>query len=467
MSSNYLDTIKNLEKNSTDAETIEAEKPSYLNIIRSKTSEKELPELNKFQQYLAAPTKGALRELGNQLRNLPLLQETLGDTGLLMSDEQGEELLNKLSPQPEDAISKSLERGGRIGLYAALGGQAAAQQAIPRSIAGGAIGQGLEELGAPPWLQSIGEASPFVFPAFRQIIDPTKGQEAKVSFLRRMGLSEKEIAPAIQGERKQRFLTKLIPKRGRTARALKQTRQALGNVYNQLRARPEAQQLMSPQQVNSFASEVAAVTQNWPAHLRDVIRQDAADLARAGFNGDNLINFWQDLSYAHKLGHERVGTLKGAITNALDSLSPELGKDFRMTNDIYGNFSNLSARLKPGLASDILNGVARFLRGGRVLYGFLHGNYPVMLEALGEEGAKHLSREMLINPRFQNLGKQMVTALNENRIPIFERLVKSFSDILEPIDKEAAKELEENQFKNLIKSTRQESDKEKRKQPQK
>lgn len=464
MSADYLNIIKSSNTNDLEADTIEAERPSYLNVIKKQGVKSEIPGPNKFQQYLAAPGKGLIRELGKQTRNLPGLQDALKDTGLLQSEEQAEDILNKLSPQPEDFISKSLERGGKNLLYAAIG---RSPQAMVRSGAAGAIGQTAEELGAPPWLQAVAEAVPFGIPSFKQAIDPTKGQAAQVNFLRRMGLSEKEITPAIQGEKKGRFLSKLIPRRGRTERAVKQTRQALGRVYNQLRARPEAQQLMSPQQVNTFANEVAAVTQDWPAHLRDVVRQDAADLARSGFTGDNLINFWQDLSSLHKLGYARTGTLKGPITNALDSISPQLGEDFRMTNDIYSNFSNLASRLKPGFATDILNGVAKFLRGGRVMYGFLTGNYPVLLEALGEEGAKLFSREMLINPRFQNLGKQMITALNENKIPVLKTLADKFSDYLKPIDKEASKEIQGEKFKELIKSNRPESDKEKRKQSQK
>ncbi len=464
MSVDYLNIIKNSNINPLEPETIEAEKPSYLNVIKDRGLKSDIPGPNKFQQYLAAPVKGALRELGKQTRNLPGLQGTLKDTGLLQSEEQAEEILNKLSSQPDDFISKSLERGGKNLLYAAVGG---APQATVRSGAAGVAGQTAEELGAPPWVQGLAEAAPFAFPAFRQAINPTEGQRAQVSFLRRMGLSETEIAPAIQGERKGRILSRLIPRRGRTQRALQHTRQALGRVYNQLRNRPEAQQLMNPEQANVFANEVAAVTQDWPAALRDVVRQDAADLARSGFTGDNLINFWQDLNYAHNLGHTRTGTLRGPITNALDSISPELGRDFRMTNDIYANFSNLAGRLRPGLATDILNGVARFLRGGRVMYGFLSGNYPVLLEALGEEGAKLFGREMLINPRFQNLGRQMVTALNENRIPVLRSLSDKFADLLEPIDKEAAKEIQGEKFKELIKTSRPESDKEKRKQSQK
>jgi hypothetical protein len=338
---------------------------------------------------------------------------------------------------------------------------------LPRSLAGGAIGQTLEELNAPPWLQAIGEGAPFAIPGFRRAINPTQGQAEQVGFLRRMGLSEEQIAPAIQGERKGRFLSRLVPRRGRTQRALQETRRSLGNVYNQLRGRPEAQQLMNPQQVNTFANEVAAVTQDWPAALRDVVRQDAGDLARSGFTGDNLINLWQDLNYAHNLGHQRVGTLKGPITNALDSISPELGRDFRMTNDIYSNFSTLAGRLRPGLATDLINGAARIFRSGRVLYGFLHGNYPVLLEALGEEGARLLGREMLINPRFQNLARQMVTALNHNRVSVVKSLTKTFSDLLEPIDKKASKEIQGEKFRDLIKSNRPESAKEKRKQNQK
>ncbi len=464
MSADYLNIIKSSNSNDLEADTIEADRPSYLNVIKKQGMKSETYGPNKFQQYLAAPAKGVFRELGKQTRNLPGLQGSLKGTGLLQTEEEAEEILNKLSPQPEDFISKSLEKGGKNLLYAAIG---RSPQAMVRSGAAGVAGQTAEELGAPPWLQGIAEAAPFAFPSFSQAIDPTAGQAAQINFLRRQGLSEAEIAPAIQGERKGRLLAKLIPRRGRTEKVLKQTRQALGNVYNQLRARPEARQLMTPQQVNTFANEVAAVTQNWPAHLRDVVRQDAADLARSGFTGDNLINFWQDLSSLHKLGYERAGTLKGPITNALDSISPQLGNDFRMTNDIYSNFSKLASRLKPGFATDILNGVAKFLRGGRIMYGFLTGNYPVLLEALGEEGAKIFSREMLINPRFQNLGKQMVTALNKNKVPVIKTLSEKFADLLYPIDKEAAKEIQGEKFKELIKSNRQESDKEKRKQSQK
>lgn len=113
--------------------------------------EKNKLATSEFRSYLSAAPKGFLTELGEQIRNLPGMGK-LKNNPFLQTEEQAQDLLNKLLPTNKDFVSRSLERGGKLATYAPFGGNIPAN--IGRSLLAGAAGEGAKESG----LGELGQA---------------------------------------------------------------------------------------------------------------------------------------------------------------------------------------------------------------------------------------------------------------------------------------------------------------------
>jgi hypothetical protein len=329
-----------------------------------------------------------------------------------------EKLLGKPFGTGEEAITRYAEN------IAENVGQMPMKALLVPSAIGGFLGQTAEEVNAPSWMKTAAEIAPLAFPSFSKQLATTGKNKQLIEWGREMGMTEKELTPLIQSERKQGFLSKFAKKKGRAEKALKESKEALSNIYGKLREIPEANIAMNPSEINSFMKDMMPVIEDLPANIRDLVAKDAADLAKSGFTGSGLINFWQDINAAKQY---QLGRLKGPITNALERFSPKLADDFRMTNNLYSKWATISKRLKPSVASELWSAseVPRFI------YGVITGNFPVLSELLLENTAKKLATEMLVNPRFQNISKQMINALNKNKIGIANKLKDKMAKDLE------------------------------------
>ena len=403
---------------------------------------------SRLRSILSAFPKGVLKEARQQLVNTPLLGsglESLQGTGIAKTDEQIEDILNKVLPTQEDKfIERGLERGGRIAPYAAVGGGNLAAQGL-KSVLGGLAGEGAKDLGAPPLVQALTEIAAMGAPSLGKKIVPTAKQAPLVEGARNLGLSEKEIAPLIQGEGKQKFLAKAAPKRGRTQAALQRSKGALGEVYGRLAGSETAQAKLSQNDASQVVDSINDVLEKLPSGVRKTVHDDFMDLIKEGVSGSSLINFYQDLNHYIGKGERQLGLLKDPIQKGLSKISPQLGEDFALTNKLYGNYSKLASRLKPNLVGDLLQAG----RGVRIAFGITMGNFPLLAETMTESAAKNLAKEMLINPRFQNLGKQMASALNHSKWGVAKKIADSMGKEVKKIDPSVAKQLEEIDFNSL------------------
>lgn len=413
--------------------------------------EEEKP--SKIRSLISAAPKGFIKELRGQLEKSPFLGKKLKEMqkefpDLVKSDEDVQKLLEEILPTQEGFAERALERGGRIAPYAALGGGSGiagqAGQAI-RSALAGFLGEGAKELGAPSWAQALAELPAFGLPGLGKKISPTSKQKELVEGGRALGLSEEEIAPLIQSEMKQKWLTKLAPKRGRTQEALSKSKKALGNIFSRLEQSEVAKNILPDEQASQVIQSIDKVLETLPKGVRDQISGDFNDLIKNPVSGETLINFWQDLNHYIRKGETKLGILKGPITDAIEKISPQLGSDFRMTNQLYGKYGRMNQLLKPTLVSDLMTAG----RAVRTMLGITTGNFPLLIESVGESTAKRLAREMLINPRLQNLSKKMANALNANKISLSTQILNDYVKEIEKTDPEVADLLRDIDFKNL------------------
>jgi hypothetical protein len=323
---------------------------------------------------------------------------------------------------------------------------------VTRSLLGGASGETAKELGAPEWAQSLAEIPAQVVPGFGSRLIPNASQQSLVNEARTLGLTEQQITPLIQNARKVRALSKLSTKRGATEQRLKDSYDALGQVYGKLAARPESAKPLTAVQATNVGAGIQEKLATLPAGVRNKVSEDLSDLLKGEMNGQKLINFYQDINYYIGNGERQLGILKEPITTALGQISPQLAQDFNITNRLYQNYYGIASKLKPNIADDLVTAS----EGVRVLYGAFTGNYPLLAETIGEAGARKMASELLTNPRFQNLSKQMVEALNNNKLAVASKIYDSMLNLARDEDPESAVYLQRANFSSLGKQANKE-----------
>jgi hypothetical protein len=241
----------------------------------------------------------------------------------------------------------------------------------------------------------------------------------------------------IQSEFKQKWLSKLAPKRGATQKSLESTKQQLQESYSSLKKSPTAKKEISEIENGKLINRLREQLNEMPSSVRGKIEKDLEDLLANKVTGSSLINFYADVN--HYLGEnaKQLSQLKEPIKKALSSISPDLSKDFEFVNDLYSKYYKIAGRLKPNLTSDIIQaGEALGLFGSIVT-----GNYPTLVTILGEKGAKHVARLMLTSPHLQQLAKKSVIAINENKFPLAKKLIEEYKNYFKKIEPEVYEKL--------------------------
>lgn len=274
---------------------------------------------------------------------------------------------------------------------------------------------------------------------------PSTANKELYNFGKAMGMSEKEITPLMQSETKIKWLSKLAQKGKKANEALKGTHEALGDIYGDILTSSEAQKALNPNQALKFANNVKRLTKTMPVDMREAIQKDALELAKNGFTGSELMNFWKDIGYQVSKGNRELGILKGPIGEALKDINPKLGEDFVKINNLYSKYYNITKAMKPSVLTDLEN-------AGKAFYLFKNLFFfnPKALAAEGlYQGSKSIAREALINPKFQSLTKKLISTLNNKDYGraniIFDRINK----MIQKISPDIAKELKDIDFNEL------------------
>lgn len=364
--------------------------------------------------------------------------------------EEQTESLNELLPTDEGFGQKALRRGLREA-PSMMAFPGAGAQAGTRSLLAGAAGQTAEELGAPEWAQAAAELTAFIGPDItKKLISSGKDAEL-IAFAKKMGMTDEQITPLIQSEFKQKWLTKLSPKRGSTKKALENTKSSLGDVYSNIGNSEAAAKEITEQANGKLINELYSKLEQMPRDVQSKIEKDLSDLLENKITGKTLMNFYRDVN-SHLSGNtKQLSLLKEPIKEAIGTLSPELAKDFESVNKLYSKYFPIAERLKPTLASDIISAAEAIgLLGGITL-----GYTPSIVGFLGEKAAKKVAQQMLINPHLQQLSKKMVDAMNANKYGIVKKLSDAFADQLKDTSPEASKALHalsEEEIKEFLNS---------------
>lgn len=358
--------------------------------------------------------------------------------------EKQEESLNKLLPTEDDYIQRGLRRGLRQA-PTALAFPGTSLETLPRAMAAGFFGEAAKDLGAPEWAQTAAELTAYIGPDItKKLIESGKNGEL-IKHARELGLNDKQITPLIQSDFKQKWLSKLAPKRGRTESTLASAKKGVSAGYETLKKSPDAALKLPREYQEKFFDRIGTILNDMPHGVRKKIQQDIADFSSNPVTGESLTNLYSKIN--HYLGPKtkQLSLLKEPIGEALSEISPKMGKDFSTLNQLYSKYHKISSKLKPSLADDVVNAIERLGTFGS----FLLGEYGIFKKFLLEKGVRRGAQELLLNPRLQQLSEKFLLALNENKYQAAEKIYRSIKNF-DNDTKELFEDLSEEDLRELF-----------------
>lgn len=370
--------------------------------------------------------------------------------------EEQTENLNELLPTEEGFTQSALRRGLKeTPTMLAFPGSTLAT--LPRSIAAGFLGEGAKELGAPEWAQTAAELTAYIGPDItKKLLSSGKNKEL-IQKAKELGLSDEALTPLLQSDFKQKWLTKISPKRGKTQEVLTKTKSALGKTYSKIQESSPAQQALSSPATDNLITGIEEKMFKMPSGVRSKITEDFRDLINHPITGDSLMNFYVDVNQVLGKSTKQLSTLKDPIKNALKSISPELGENFETINKLYSKYYPIAQKLKPTLSSDLIGSAKNI----GLLTSIIFGYYPTILEFAGAAATSKIAQQLLINPRFQQISNKMVKAINDNKFGIAKKLTDLLAHQFQKTNPEIYEELQSitiNDLEELFKSHKKTSE---------
>lgn len=365
----------------------------------------------------------------NRLPNSNQIKEEIKDlTGI----GEGKTPEGRIAGQGAQFLGEGIPLGGGGKALAVLGG-------------GGLAGQGIREAGGPEGLATAVEIGiPLLHGVVSSTLAPTSKASKEIADAgRKIGLTEKQITPLIQGENKSSVISKVARKGTKTKNLFGSIKETLGDSYNTIKGSPQAkvklpnaEQISLRKEFGNIRNELSKTLAPSPdkESALNYIEKSLDTLRNANVTPEYLVNFWQDINKSVKWnsingGKKALTQLKEPISNALKKVSPQLAEDFELTNKLYSKYAQISKKLKPDLVDSFVNKgeIVTALPSGLAL---AYGNPLPLLGLGGEIATRLLAREMLINPYFQTIAGKLVTNFNQGSVKGVTELVKQAQDYM-------------------------------------
>lgn len=405
---------------------------------------KEGTDISRGRSIASAIPKGAIKGALDLASIADPFKALLGINELTPIQKKSIEMALPTQNQP---LEKGLERAGRLGI-AAIGGPESLLAKGVRTAAGATLGQLAEESGAPEWVQNLAELSAFMSPKFGKQLVPRKSQQEAVEFLRGQGLTDKEIIPLVKSENFiNKFFSKVSAKGKKTKQIASNIKTKLGQQFDVLKEGGKEKFLKGSEAV-AFDDQLSDVLEKINPRFSRLIEKDVETLRNKGISQKSLIDFYQDINavVGKQTGGKAVlNILKNPIITGLEKIDPKAAKNFTTLNKFYSKGLQFAKDMKPGIIEKLFSGARSLATLGSLVV----GNFSFLPKVIGTHAAQLVIRELMLNPRLQNLSLQMMKSVSQNQIPIALRSLKLFEKELRKTNPQAAdailQSLEENE----------------------
>lgn len=404
----------------------------------------------------------------------PLQPYTADD---VFSMEKFTEQLDELMPTDSNVIGRGARRTLNIAPSAMANPFVGPELAAAQSLGGGILGQAVEEAGGGELMQTGAEILPFFFnptsggptlaqkgsgisqavskarmlpERIRKIASKASANTEELNellnFAQKSGMTAEEIAPLMQGDTKKWILSKLASKGKGIQQRLSRSKEAIGEIADRFKTGPHGETVLAQPESNKMISQLQDILYDMPAKTRNVIMEDFQQLANSPRDTKSIIKFYRDIGAQYGSNKKQLGRLKEPLKEALATIDPQLANDFNLTNKLFEKYYDISSKLKPGIADQMLSAATPM----KMTYGLATGNYPLIAEAVTEQAARRLAAEMLTNPRLQNISKKMVNALNKGQFVIADRIREEYIRALKDDYPDISAELQKESLKDFL-----------------
>jgi hypothetical protein len=379
-------------------------------------------------------------EFGAPESVLPFLQEEdiLPRYSRLPTTQEVGEFIGEV--EPETRAERYAQRAGRtVGGGAALGGGAKTLTSLATA---SGIGQTAKELGAPESVATTLELLSLFGPhaLANKAYGPKKMKEL-IQYARKQGLTEEEIAGIVKGERMTKAIAKFAKKGGKTERLLDSIQEKAGNSLQSVKETAKGIGPISGELSGELGDRFVDILTDLKQTIKpssdkqlaiNFIEEAIENLMNKGTTPEQLINFWQDINSevnwnAIRNGKKSLDRLKEPIKDVLTKISPSLAKDFELGNTLYARSKLLSKALKPTTVDHILD------KGplGASMLAIALGDLGIISKFIGADIARTMGREMIFNPKIQNISKKMLMAIKNENVKGAQVLLKIFKKEIE------------------------------------
>lgn len=397
--------------------------------------------ISRFQSLAHAPAKGAVKKAGDIAGFVQSIAPKFIPRGPL-TKEKAYQFAEEKFPTFEKEPEKFLERAGGVAAESLLnpGGLAAKAIQIPL---GAGLGYAAEKFGLPEWAQSIAEGLPFFYSAGKKI--PLKADQKKLGeFLRKQGLTENEITPLLKTPEQINRWSALASKGKKSRRLMDALYNKTGHIYDSITKEAKNLPFLSIPAKKNILRKFSEIQQDIPNKYWKLIEKDMQDFLTKGRAGaEDLINLDRDINAV--LGAERgaqdtIGRFKGPIKEAFESINPQLAEDYGLAKEFFKSRTKVKSALLNPTEFD------KFLDLGEIYglgQGIFNRDIGMIGKVLGATGGRQLAREMLINPRLQNISIRIGEALKKNKLMIAEKYLKKFQQEISKEDPQLANQIDE------------------------
>jgi len=337
-----------------------------------------------------------------------------------VSQQLGERMTEKFLPTREGGLEDILEFGSENIPLAALGEGGLVKKGL-QALTGALSKKTAKELDLPEWAQDIVGGFGMAVPAMAEgvlskTLHPSKAQKSIVDFLKNKGFTDKEVTPIIQDKKKLSWLSKGAMKYEEKAPWLKGIQDKLGGLYSDIRTKGQTGNYLQGQPLRDFERKFHNIANNLPKRHRRLIEKEIDELFNNPIDFTSLHDFniaTNDIIKAATGGKASIGKLKEATHEAQKAIDPSLFKELRTTDEAYSKLMKFTDKMTTKNWQNLVN----LGQAGHALYGLLTLNPAVMkaagIAAIGRFGL----RQVLSNPRFQNIHSKMWDAFLKNKIP--------------------------------------------------
>lgn len=398
-------------------------------------------EPSRAKSLLHAPAAGAVERAGDIAGMIQSIAPSFIPKGPLTKEKAYKYAKEKL-PYLEKEPEKILKRAGGVATEALLspGGLAAKAVQIP---AGALLGHAAEKGGLPEWAQSIAEGLPFFYSGGKKI--PLKANQKKLGeFLRKQGLTENEITPLLKTPEQINRWSTFASKGKKSRKLMESLYNKTGSIYDSVVSDAKSLPPLSNEAKESVLRSFTKIKDEMPNIHWELIEKDMKDFLTKGRAGaEDLINLDRDINAilgADRGAWDAVGRFKGPIKEALESISPKVAEDYGLAKEFYRSRSKVKGALVNPKDFD------KFMDLGEA-YGLAQGIFNrdmgMIAKVIGASGGRSIAREMLINPRLQNISVRMGESLKKNKLNLATKYLKEFSNTIREDDPELANQIDE------------------------